>query len=45
MSHNSLTPIWSPKDYQEVFERAATVKAVEAATAPVIDLFTREVIK
>jgi hypothetical protein len=38
-SNRILTPIWSAEDTQEVFERAATVKAMEAAgMSPVIEL-------
>lgn len=39
MSNTQFTAIWSAKDTHEVFERAATVKAMEAAgIAPVIEL-------
>lgn len=31
MTARMLQPIWTPKDAHEVFERAATVKATEAA--------------
>ena len=26
MSHSTLQPVWSPEDYREVFERAATAR-------------------
>ncbi len=36
---DQIVPIWSPDAYHEVFERAATVKAVEAAEAHADVLF------
>lgn len=45
MRRDSLTVIWRPDDAKEVFERAATFQAVLAATAPVVDLFTRKAVE
>jgi hypothetical protein len=39
MPQPMLRPVWKPDDTREVFERAATVKALEAAgIAPVVEL-------
>lgn len=39
-NHSALQVIWTPADYREVFERAATVAAIRAVTE--VDAHTAE---